>query len=376
MQEVQDQDAYTAGPIDAVIVSTLQSMDKRSFGVKDKILFFKELAYLLGGGVSFMQALDLIGTTSTNYAIKEIAKTIWQFVHQGKSLSYALNRLPDYFDQWDYSIIKAGEASGNLPQVLQSLAQEYIYTKDIKDKYIGALIYPTMLIIIAIVAVFGLFLLVLPNIFSIASSFSSLKLPWITQALRDISLFFQHQRKLLLGILIGLSLVGGVFFSSDAGRKTWFQILLGIPLIGKMTKFFYLVRWCRYMKLLLNSGLSYVQTFKLLKDILGIPAYQSMISRVLEGLNKGDSIYNSLKDETNLIPADVSVMIKVGEETANLSNSLDNVLHMYESDLNNLISRLAKVIEPIMLIFVWWIVVVIALGIFWLILQIMEGAGM
>lgn len=130
------------------------------------------------------------------------------------------------------------------------------------------------------------------------------------------------------------------------------------------------------MKLLLNSGLSYVQTFKLLKDILGIPAYQSMISRVLEGLNKGDSIYNSLKEETDLIPADVSVMIKVGEETANLSNSLDNVLHMYESDLNNLISRLAKVIEPIMLIFVGGIVVVIALGIFWLILQIMQGAGM
>lgn len=119
-----------------------------------------------------MQALDLIGTTSTNYAIKEIAKTISQFVHQGKTLSYALNRLPDYFDQGDYSIVKAGEASGNLPQVLQSLAQEYIYTKDIKDKYIGALIYPTMLIVIAIVAVFGLFLLVLPNIFSIASSFT------------------------------------------------------------------------------------------------------------------------------------------------------------------------------------------------------------
>jgi type II secretory pathway component PulF len=135
-------------------------------------LFFKELAYLLGGGVSFMQALDLIGDTSTNYAIKEIAKTISQFVHQGKTLSYALNRLPDYFDQGDYSIVKAGEASGNLPQVLQSLAQEYVYTKDIKDKYIGALIYPTMLIVIAIVAVFGLFLLVLPNIFSIASSFT------------------------------------------------------------------------------------------------------------------------------------------------------------------------------------------------------------
>jgi type IV pilus assembly protein PilC len=376
MGEQELQEVYKAGPIDGMIVSTLQSMDKSSFGTKDKILFFKELAYLLGGGVSFMQALELIWDTSTNYAIKEIAKTISSFIHQGKSLSYALNRLPDYFDQGDYSIVKAGEASGNLPQVLTSLAQEYVYSKDIKDKYIGALIYPTMLIIIAIVAVFGLFLLVLPNIFSIASSFTGLKLPWITQTLRDITLFFQNQRKLLLGILVGVSLVGWVFFSSDAGKKSRFQILLNIPLVGKMTKYFYLVRRCRYMKLLLNSGLSYVQTFKLLRDILGIPAYQDMISRVLDGLTKGDTIYNSLKDETNLIPADVSVMIKVGEETANLSNSLDNVLHMYESDLNNLISRLAKVIEPIMLIFVGGIIVVIALGIFGLILQIMQGAGM
>lgn len=375
MQEVQDQD-YKPQAIDSVIISTLASIDKRSFGTKDKILFFKELAYLLGGGVSFAQALDLIVTTSSNYAVKEIASTISQFIHEWKTLSYALNRLPDYFDQWDYSIVKAGEASWNLPQVLQSLAQEYVYTKDIKDKYVGALIYPIMLIVISVVAVFALFLLVLPNIFSIADSFTWLQLPWITQALRDISLFFQEQRKLLLGILIWLSLLGGIFFSTDVGKKSWFKILFAVPLIGKMTKYFYLVRRCRYMKLLLSSGLSYVETFKLLKDILGIPAYQDMIWRVLDGLTRGDTIYNSLKEESDLIPADVSVMIKVGEETANLSNSLDNVLHMYESDLNNLINRLAKVIEPIMLIFVGGIIVVIALGIFGLILQIMEGAGL
>ncbi|MEI8090970.1 MAG: type II secretion system F family protein [bacterium] len=122
-------------------------------------------------------------------------------------MSYALNRLPDYFDAGDYSIIKAGEASGNLPQVLQSLAQEYVYTKEIKDKYIGALIYPAMLIIVAIVAVFALFLLVLPNIFSIADSFAGIKLPFVTQMLRDISLFFQHNWQIVLGAVVGLSLV-------------------------------------------------------------------------------------------------------------------------------------------------------------------------
>lgn len=170
MPDVDNQE-YQEQAIDKVIISALQSMDKGSFGSKDKILFFKELSYLINGGVSLTDAMHIIGSSSQNYAIKDIANTIYGFLHEGKSLSYALNRLPDYFDQGDYSIIKAGEASGNLATILQSLSQEYIYVAEIKEKYISALTYPAILIIIAIVAVFALFLLVLPGIFSIADSF-------------------------------------------------------------------------------------------------------------------------------------------------------------------------------------------------------------
>jgi len=88
--------------------------------------------------------------------------------------------------------------SGNLPMILQSLATEYVYVRDMKNKYVGALIYPAILIVVAIVAVFALFLLVLPNIFSIAESFQNLQLPWITRALQSISVFFQTQRKTIL----------------------------------------------------------------------------------------------------------------------------------------------------------------------------------
>ncbi|MFA6256278.1 MAG: type II secretion system F family protein [Candidatus Absconditabacterales bacterium] len=375
-EEQNSEKEYKAGPIDSVIVSALQSMDRGSFGAKDKILFFKELAYLLKGGISLFAGVQLIGDTSENYAVKEIAKNISAFLHKGKSFSYALNRLPDYFDAGDYSLIKTGEMSGELPMILQSLATEYIYIKDMKNKYVGALIYPAILIVVAIVAVLALFLLVLPNIFSIAESFQNLQLPWITRALQNISLFLQMQWKVLLGVAAGLSLIGGVFFSTEFGKKTWFNILLNIPMIGKMTKYFYIVKFCRYMKLMMNAGMSYVQTFQLLRDILGIPAYHDMIERILVGLNKGENIYSVLQYETDLIPSDVSVMIKVGEESANLSNSLDNILDMYQEDLNNIIMRSSKIIEPVMLIFVGGIVVVIALGIFGLILQIMEGAGM
>jgi len=260
--------------------------------------------------------------------------------------------------------------------ILHSLSTEYLYIKDMKNKYIGALLYPAILIIIAIVAVFALFLLVLPNIFSIAEGYQNLQLPRITRALHSISIFFEDQWKTILGVIAWLGLLWGVFFSSEAGKKSRFSVVLNIPLVGKMTKYFYIIKFCRYMKLMLNSGMSYIKTFQLMRDILDIPAYHDMIERVLMGLNKWQNIYSVLEKERELIPSDVAVMIKVGEETANLSNSLDNVLEMYQEDLNTLIMRSSKIIEPVMLIFVGWIVVVIALGIFGLILQIMEGAGM
>ncbi len=367
---------YTPGPIDSIIVSGLQSLDRGNFWAKDKILFFKEVAYLINGWISLVEAMNIIGKSSDNYALKEISINILAFLRRGKSFSYALNRLPDYFDQWDYTIVKAGEMSGNLPMILQSLASEYVYVRDMKNKYIGALIYPAIMIVIAIVAVFALFLLVLPNIFSIAEGFQNLQLPWITRALRDISVFFQTQWKGILIAVVWLSLVGGVFFSTEFGKKSWFNILLNIPIIGKMTKYFYLVKFCRYTKLMMAAGMNYIETFTLLRDILGIPAYQDMIERVILWLGKWGTIYSTLQYETELIPSDVAVMVKVGEETANLSVSLDNVLKMYEEDLDIIITRSSKIIEPIMLIFIWGIIVVIALGIFGLIFQIMEGAGL
>jgi type II secretory pathway component PulF len=165
--------------------------------------------------------------------------------------------------------------------ILQSLATEYVYIKDMKNKYIGALIYPAILITVAIIAVFALFLLVLPNIFSIAESFQNLQLPWITRALQSITVFFQTQWKVILGTVAALALISGVFFSTEVGKKKWFSVLLSIPMIGKMTRYFYIVKFCRYMKLMMNAGMSYIQTFQLLKDILNIPAYHDMIERIL-----------------------------------------------------------------------------------------------
>lgn len=97
--------------IDGYITSIMQSVDTSRFGVREKILFFKEMTYLLEGGVSIIDALTVIADSSDDYALKEIAYTSRAYIKEGKNLSYAMNRLPDYFDESDYNIVKIGEKS-------------------------------------------------------------------------------------------------------------------------------------------------------------------------------------------------------------------------------------------------------------------------
>lgn len=369
------QKEYKKHSVDDTIVKFLKSRDKSSFGNKDKIFFFKELAYMLKWWVGLIDAIQTIYESTNNYAVKDISKSLINYLSAGKSLSYSLSRLPDYFDEWDYSVISAWEKSWNLIDVLESLAQEYEYIKEIKNKYVGALTYPIILIVIAVVAVFALFGFVLPSVFDIANSFQWMELPMMTRVLKNTSDFFVENWNLLLYVLLWILVVVWLFFSTETGKKTWFNILLSVPVIGKMTKYYYLVRWCRYMKLMLVSGMNYVETFKALRDVLNIPPYQKMIERVLSGLQRWEKIYDSLKHESFLIPSNVAVLIKVGEETANLENSVDNVLKMYQEELNVTINWLSKILEPIMLVLIGLVVVFIASWVFGLILQIMEWAG-
>jgi type II secretory pathway component PulF len=126
---------------------------------------------------------------------------------------------------------------------------------------------------------------------------------------------------------------------------------------------------------MLHSWMNYIETFKTLRDVLWIPAYQEMIERILWWLQKWNTIYDSLKDEKQLIPTNVSVLIKVWEETANLDWALYNVLNMYQEELNTTINSLSKVLEPIILVVIWAIVLLVASWVFGLILQIMEWIG-
>jgi len=359
--------------VDNIMISFMKFVDKSSFGIKQKIFFLKELAYLIWWGVDILASLDVIYNSSDNYAIKDICTILRHYISQWKTLSYAMSRIHDYFDESDYNIIRIWEKSWDLPNVLDALAQEYNYLNDVKNKYISAMMYPFILIIISLVAILSMFILVLPNIFSIADQFNVENLPWMTTVLRDFSFFIENQWIYVLSILAFLSFLWYIYVSTEQWKKKFFNLVLQIPVLGKMTKYYYIIKWCRYMRLMFRSGMSYLQTFQLLRNVLWVAIYQDMVENIIKSLQKWDNIHTSLRSQWDIIPSDVIALIKVGEETANLSNSIDNILDMYEWELDNMITRMSKIIEPIMLVFVWWIVVIIALWVFGLILHIMEG---
>ena len=360
--------------MDKIIEYFLSSSDKSTFSWKDKILFYKELVYMMKWWVPLLETMKTIQRTSDNAAVKSVAKEVYGYLDEGKELSYAISRLPEFFDEWDAAIIKTWETSWNLPDVLQSLAEEYAYLSDIKQKYVWAMIYPVVLIVISFVAIIYLFWFVLPGIFDTLSS-SVTEMPTVAVILKKFSDFIVLYRKdiVIFGFLFVLLIIA--YAATEKGNRQMYKTLLNLPIIGHMTRSYYLIKWARYMKLMVWSGMDYVDTFRLLRDVLRIPLYQSMIEQVLADISVWKSLYEPISEHTDIIPSNVAVLIKVWEETANLENAMQNIIDIYQEELDNDIKNFSKAIEPFILIFVWWIVLLIAFGVFSLIFAVMDSVG-
>lgn len=360
---------------DNILRSILLSLDKWSFGTKEKILLFKELGHLLKWWVGIAESLQIISENTDNFAVRDITNTLREQINQGKSFSNALLKFPEHFDAADIATIQSGESSGNADSIFAMLGSEYNYLMTLKNKFVWALTYPAILITMSIWAIIALFVFVLPAIFEIASQLDASKIPWLTLQLKAFSDFLINH---YLGLLWWIALVGFglfVFWSTERGQVIIYTSMYNLPIIGKMIQSYYLVRFARYAKILLWSGMNYRDTFKMLKDVISVPIFTPLFEKTVNWLDRGQSIYDCIKWDPLLIPTSVSALIKVGEKTASLWSAFDTIISIYSEELDNYISNISKIIEPIMLVIVGSIIILIALWVFGVIMSIMDGIG-
>lgn len=340
------------------------------FSLKDKIFFFRELAYLLEWGIGIPVAMDTIYQNTENTKLQYICSEVNTLIRQWEPISKALTRLDEFFNEWDIHIIRSWESTWKLATVLNHLAEQYEKLYEIKMKYIWALLYPSILILVIIGAMYMIFAFILPGFVGIIESFPASSIPWSTKLLMSF-------QKFINGNMASIAFWGVIsvflfllFLSTEEGKIWYDNKILKVPLIGKIVRLYSIVKFLRYFNLLMESGLNIIAVFTHIKGIMNNSLYRNMCDDIILALNKWESMIPPMRDYEEIIPSDVVVLLKVWEDTANLSKAARNSIKLYEQEFNKIIDNLSKIIEPILIIFIWGVIWIVALSIFSVIVSV------
>jgi type IV pilus assembly protein PilC len=348
----------------SIVERILLQYDRAIFTVKDKVFFLREVAYLIEWWVSITDAIGIIQESAQKTSIMMICRSMLKGLHQWDTLSTVMRTLPEYFNEGDANIVNSWEASWELTNVLQYLAQEYEYLHAIKNKYTSALTYPLFLLIISLGAIYLLFTEVLPWIFIMVEQFAVADIPTVTQWLIYITNFLSNYWwRMVVGLILVMAIIG-LIVSTNQWKRWLYTSSFDLPIIGKVIQYYTLIKCLRYMKLLLYSGMHYTQVFKYLLTIMSNTAYTKPIEDVIEALQSWEGIAQTFQRYPNIVPKDVVTLLKVGEETASLPRSLDNAILIYEWEFQRIVEWLSKILEPLLIVFVWGIIAITALSVF------------
>jgi type II secretory pathway component PulF len=353
--------------------SDILSSDINIGGVNlaQKAVFARNLAIMLRAGISIGEALEIIFDSITG-KFKKVVYGVWQSVEAGQSLSNSLASYPKIFSGLFKSAVYIGEESGTLSENLNNVANQLDKDKEMRAKVSGAILYPAVVLVAAIILGLVVAFVVLPKIVPLFEGLK-IKLPLSTRVLIWLSNVVQAH-----GILIIVSLLVAVTALIWASRQKFSRplthwLLLNFPLIKRISINFNLSRFCRTLGMLLQSGLSIDEAIKVTGESLGNYYYHRSLFGVYEGIGKGSTLAENLAIYKKLYPVMLIRMVMVGEKSGKLEESLFYLADYYEREVDNDTKSLATSIEPILLIFIGLVVGFLAISIITPIYSVTSG---
>lgn len=315
---------------------------------KDIVLFSRQLSIMFKSGVPIVESLKSIAKQTNKKFFREEILEIAKKVEEGNSLSQALSVFPKLFAPFYIGMVKSGEVSGRLPEVLEYLAEHLEKEYEFNNKIISAMIYPVFVLFVFFGVLFFMTIFVIPRIGDI---FEGMDLPFATRIVMKFSDFLINQWWVLLTLLIALIFSFTQFIKSKKGKKTFEGIIFKIPLLGDFVKKINLVRIAENFSTLIAGGLPIVQAIEVTANIVGSETYKEAMAEVKEGVRRGELISSILSRYPEYFPSLFIQMIVVGEKTGNIDSSLKNVVLFYQGDIDRSFDGMIKLLEPIMIIF-------------------------
>lgn len=316
--------------------------------VKDIVVFTRQFAVLIGAKVPVVQGLKTVIVQTKNIRLRRIVNDVANEVESGTPLSTAMAGHPEAFSAFFVNIIRSGETTGGLEEVMNYLADQMEKDFDLMSRIKGAMTYPIVIMVGLVAVGFIMMTYVVPKLTESLME-SGMDLPWTTKALIAVSSFFEHN---VVGILVA-SVAAAAAFSywtrQPWGRAAWDEAKLRIPVFGPLLKNIHIVRFTRSMSTLIKGGVDVPAAIDICADIVGNEHYRRVLQETRREVSDGNSITSVLFKDP-LVPVMVPQMMAVGEETGRLGVVLEKLTEFFSRELDNNVGNLVSAIEPIIML--------------------------
>ena len=327
----------------------------------DLAFLARNLSTTLSAGVTLLRSLEILSSQAESLTLEKILRRCGEYIKEGLSLSEAIVKYPKVFSPLWRGLVEVGEASGNLPFVLEKLADYLEIRINFERKVKGALIYPAILFFVAVGAVIIFFKFILPKFTTLFDQFD-IELPLPTRIIFNISKFLETNFLLVLIIMAAIGFGFTLFTKRPETRKLWDGIKLKLPVIGELTFLAALERLTSTTFILLDSGLPLVYTLEVVARGTGNSILEKSLLQVTERVRDGASLSDEFR-KLEIFPLLISEMAKIGEETGSMPQVFNKISAHYQKDLSSRIERLIAAFEPLMIVFIGIVIggIVIAL---------------
>ncbi|MBJ6894556.1 type II secretion system F family protein [Vibrio cholerae] len=322
---------------------------------KDITILTRQLATMLTTGVPIVQALKLVGDNHRKAEMKSILAQITKSVEAGTPLSKAMRTASAHFDTLYVDLVETGEMSGNLPEVFERLATYREKSEQLRAKVIKALIYPSMVVLVALGVSYLMLTMVIPEFESMFKGFGA-ELPWFTQQVLKLSHWVQAYS------LWAFIAIAAAIFGLKTLRKNSLQIRLKtsrlglkFPIIGNVLAKASIAKFSRTLATSFAAGIPILASLKTTAKTSGNVHFETAINEVYRDTAAGIPMYIAMRN-TDAFPEMVLQMVMIGEESGQLDDMLNKVATIYEFEVDNTVDNLGKILEPLIIVFLGTVV--------------------
>jgi len=321
----------------------------RQVTIKELVVFTRQLSTMIDAGLPLVRSLDILAAQEPNPKFKRILTSVKETVEGGATFADALAKHPSVFDTLYVNLVKAGEAGGVLDTILRRLAVFLEKMESIKRRIKGSMVYPAVVITVAIVVISIIMIYVVPTFQNLFKDLGT-DLPGITLAVLGISRFMKNNIVYILAAsAITAILLGLAYRRTYRGRKIIDAMILRVPLVGDLTLKTVIARFCRTLSTLVAGGVSILEALEITAKASGNLVTEETILEARKAVSEGTTLAEPLANHPRIFPPLVVQMIAVGEQTGALDEMLNKIADFYEDEVDTAVATLLAALEPTMI---------------------------